>query len=66
MKKNNILNCTHPVPKNKYGILAVHCKDNQAIDPKDMMAIIDGPISAAEPALQAEIAKPLDLRKATA
>jgi hypothetical protein len=57
--KNKIANCTHPVPPNQYGIFAMHCRDNQPILADDLAKIIDGPIAAMEPILEAELAKPV-------
>ncbi|HEV2319931.1 MAG TPA: hypothetical protein VGV18_09285 [Verrucomicrobiae bacterium] len=63
MKTNQIQNCTHPVPKNKYGIVAMHCADNQPISEEDLKKVIDGPIAAVEEAYQAAISKPIILKK---
>lgn len=63
MKKNCPVNCTHPVPPNKFGIFAMHCRDNQPIDDAAMLRIINGPIAAMEPKLQAELRKPVDVRE---
>jgi hypothetical protein len=52
-------NCTHPVPENRFGIIAMHCRDNQPMDAESLRRIIDGPITRMEPALQAELSKPL-------
>ena len=62
-KDNNIQNCTHFVEPNRFGIVAMHCADNQPLSAADMKKIIDGPIAAVESDYQAEISKPLDLRK---
>lgn len=62
-KTNKIKNCTHPVPANKYGIFALHCEDNQAIEMADMKAIIEGPISEIESDYRLEISKPVELKK---
>lgn len=62
MAKNN-QNCTHPVPKNKYGIVAMHCADNQPISPADLMKVINGPIAAMESDYQAAISKTVDSKK---
>jgi hypothetical protein len=61
VKKNQ--NCTHSVPKNKYGIVAMHCIANQPITRADARKIFDGPIAAIEADYQAEISKPADFRK---
>jgi hypothetical protein len=61
MKNNQ--NCTHPVPKNKYGIVAMHCADNQPISRADLMKVINGPIAAIESDYQAEISQPADWNK---
>lgn len=66
MAKNN-QNCTHPVPKNKYGIVVMHCIANQQIFKADYKAdagkVINGLIAAIEPDYQTEISKPADLKK---
>ncbi|MBP6858896.1 MAG: hypothetical protein KBC33_03665 [Candidatus Pacebacteria bacterium] len=59
--KNELAPCTHSVPPNKFGIFAMHCKDNQPMDAESLRRIIDGPIAAMEPELQRELAKPLVL-----
>jgi hypothetical protein len=58
MDKNALANCTHPVPKNRFGIFAMHCRDNQPIGEAAMKKIIEGPIAAMQPKLDAELAKP--------
>jgi hypothetical protein len=63
MKNNQKQNCTHPVPKNDFGIFALHCEDNVPIELADLKAMIDGPIAVAEKAFRTEISKPLDLKK---
>ena len=59
----NDQNCTHPVPKNKYGIVAMHCIANQPMSPADARKVFNGPIAAIESDYQAEIARPADLKK---
>jgi hypothetical protein len=66
MKNNNqIANCTHEVPKNKFGIFAMHCFDNEPINARDLNSIIDGPITAIESDFKSEIAKPVNLKQET-
>lgn len=60
MKENHIVNCTHPVPPNQFGIFAMHCRDNQPMSPKALKAIFDGPIAAVERDYQDERAKVAD------
>jgi hypothetical protein len=62
MAKNN-QNCTHPVPKNKYGIVARHSISNQPISSADAKKVLSGPIAAIESDYRAEISKPADFRK---
>jgi hypothetical protein len=49
--------CSHPVPKNDFGIFAMHCKDNQPISLGDLKKVIDDPVTSVEPALQEELSK---------
>ena len=49
--------CTHPVPNNKFGIFAMHCKDNQPISQGDLEKVISGPVNSSEPELQKELFK---------
>lgn len=46
--KNELENCTHSVPENKFGIFAMHTADNQPIGHDDLKKIIDGPIADVE------------------
>jgi len=39
------LNCTHPVPENKYGIFALHTCSNTPIPLDELKAVIEGPIA---------------------
>jgi hypothetical protein len=55
--------CTHPVPKNKFGIVARHSISNQPISPANARMVFRGPIAAIESDYQAEISKPADFRK---
>jgi patatin-like phospholipase/acyl hydrolase len=55
--KNKILNVSHPVPPNEYGIFMMHCQDNQPFTDDEYQSIIDGPIKAIEPTLQEELSK---------
>lgn len=60
MKPNNIQNCTHPVPPNPYGIIAMHCFDNVPLEEADLQRFIDGPVAASEPLYQEELKKVAD------
>ena len=62
MAKNH-QNCTHPVPKNKYGIVDMHCIANQPISFADARKVFNGPIAAIEADYQAEVSKPADITK---
>jgi hypothetical protein len=59
----NKQNCTHPVPKNKFGIMARHSISDQGISPADARRVFRGPIAAIESDYQAEISQPADFRK---
>jgi hypothetical protein len=48
---------SHKVPPNDFGIFTYHTPDNKPFTDEEIMAIINGPIAAMEPDLQAELAK---------
>jgi hypothetical protein len=54
---------THPVPKNKFGIVARHCISNRSIAPAQARKVFNGPIAAIESDYQSEISKTADFRK---
>jgi len=56
MKTNQIENCTHPVPKNNFGIFAMHCRDNQPLSDEDLLSVINGPVTEVEKEFQKELA----------
>jgi hypothetical protein len=56
-KNNQIQKCTYPVAENKFGIMHMHCADNQPISEADLKKVIDGPIAAVEADYQAEISQ---------
>jgi len=60
--KNELENCTHPLPPNRFGIFATHCRDNQPLSPQDHLRIIEGPIAVAQPILEEELSHPVDER----
>lgn len=55
--KNETVNCTHPVPPNRFGIFAMHCRDNVPMSMEALTAIIEGPVAEAEPKLKEELEK---------
>ena len=64
MKNNQIQNCTHPVPNNEFGIIAMHCADNQPFSEQDLRRVFEGPIAAVEADYQAEILEIAETEKA--
>lgn len=59
--ENELANCTHPVPKNRFGIFAMHCMNNQLFSKRDYKRLFaeDGPMAAAESKLKNELQKPV-------
>lgn len=57
MTTNKKQDCTFTVPKNEFGITAMHCFDNQKFDDHDLEKVLAGPVAAVESAYQEELAK---------
>jgi hypothetical protein len=63
MKKNEMANFTHPVPPNSLGYFAQHSRENVPVEPNAVLAMINGPLTAMQPKLTAELAKRDDRQK---
>ena len=63
MHKHEMANFTHPVPPNSLGYFAQHSEDNVPIEPKGLIAMINGPLTAMQPKLTAELAGHNDVQK---
>jgi len=57
--KSQMQKCTHPVPKNSYGIRARHSLDNAPLPPQDCAKLLEGPIAAVQPDLDADCSEPI-------
>lgn len=51
--------CTFAPPSNKLGIIAVHWTGSPPPDTAFITAVIEGPLTAIEPKLREELAKPV-------
>ncbi|MDR3558530.1 MAG: hypothetical protein P4L61_03295 [Candidatus Pacebacteria bacterium] len=66
MNKNEIANFTHRVPPNSLGYFAQHSRDNVPLEPNAVLRIINGPLTAMQSKLTAELARQDRRRKETA
>jgi hypothetical protein len=57
MNKNEMANFTHPVPTNHLGYFAQHSRDNVPVEANAVLAMINGPLTAMQPKLTAELAR---------
>jgi len=54
--KNELAVCTWTVPDNKFGIIAMHCRDNVPLEPEDYQKLFEGPLAASQLKLLEELA----------
>jgi hypothetical protein len=60
--RRDLEKCTHPVPRNKFGIMAIHSLQNRAMSQSDLKKIIEGPIALVHKDIDRELAKVADER----
>jgi len=60
--RTEVEECTHPVPRNKFGIMAMHSLQNRAMAQSDLKKIIDGPIALVHKDIDRELAEIADER----
>ena len=63
MQKNEKANFTHLVPPNGLGYFAQHSRDNVPIGGNVAIAMVNGPLTAMQPKLTAELARQDHRRK---
>jgi hypothetical protein len=57
MNKDGMANFTHPVPPNSLGYFAQHSRENIPVEMNAVLAMINGPLTAMQPKLTAELAR---------
>ena len=63
MNKYEMANFTHRIPPNRLGYFAQHSRDNVPVEPNAVLAMVNGPLTAMQTKVTAELAKRDDKQK---